>query len=250
MSGFVYLVGAGPGDPRLITVRGVECLRAADVVAYDRLASEELLGHCRPGADLRYVGKDPDDPSMAQLAISELLVAEARAGRVVVRLKGGDPFVFGRGGEEALALREAGIPFEVVPGVSSAFAVPAAASIPLSMREVASNFAVVSAHRSGLDAQPWEALAQIDTVVFLMGAAHVAEICARLVAAGRDPQTPAAAVERGTTPLQREVWAPLEELPVVFEEAGLRAPSVIVVGEVTALARILRGEVERAEVWV
>lgn len=242
MSGLVYLVGAGPGDPRLITLRGVECLHAADVVAYDRLVASELLEHCRPEADLRYVGKDPDDPSIAQLAISRLLVREARAGRVVVRLKGGDPFVFGRGGEEALALLEAGIPFEVVPGVSSAFAAPAAAQIPLSMRGIASNFAIVSAHRSGLDRQPWAALAQIDTLVFLMGAAHIAEICARLIAAGRDPQTPTAVVERGTTPEQREVWAPLCELAEAFAAAGLRAPAAIVVGEVTAVARVLRGE--------
>ncbi len=242
MSGFVSLVGAGPGDPRLITLRGVECLRAADVVAYDRLVASELLEHCRPDADLRYVGKDPADASLTQLAISELLVTEARAGRVVVRLKGGDPYVFGRGGEEALTLREAGIPFEVVSGVSSAFAVPAAAGIPLSMRGIASNFAVVSAHCSGLDERPWAAFAQIDTLVFLMGATHVAEICARLIDAGRDPQTPAAAVERGTTPRQREVWAPLGELPAAFAESGLSAPSTIVVGEVTAVARVLRGE--------
>jgi uroporphyrin-III C-methyltransferase len=237
------MVGAGPGDPGLITVRGLEALRRADVVVHDRLAAAALLAEARPDALLVDVGKQPDAPSAAQEQITAALLEHARDGREVVRLKGGDPFVFGRGGEEAVALAEAGIPFEVVPGVTSATAVPAAAGIPVSHRDHASTIAVVAAHRAGERDLPWASLAGIDTVVFLMGAGRVGEVCRRLLAAGRDPATPAAAIQWGTTVRQREVTASLAALPDAFAGAGLGSPSVIVIGDVVRLGAVIGGRV-------
>jgi len=240
--GHVWIVGAGPGDPGLITVRGLEALRSADVVVHDRLVPAALLAEVRPGALLVYAGKEPDALSVAQADITATVVSHALDGRAVVRLKGGDPYVFGRGGEEAAALAAAGVPFTVVPGVSAALAVPAAAGIPVSHRDHASSVAVVAAHRAGERDLPWASLAGLDTLVFLMGAGRVRELCLRLVGAGRDPGTPAAAVQWGTTERQREVSASLAELPEAFEAAGLGPPAVIVVGEVVALAPAVRGE--------
>lgn len=200
--GRVYLVGAGPGDPDLVTVKGLRALQRADVVAYDRLIPTELLEATRPEAERIYVGKTPDGPSVTQDEINELLVARARRGKTVVRLKGGDPFVFGRGGEEALALASAGVEFEIVPGISSAVAVPAYGGIPVTHRKVASSFAVVTAHQcsDGIDSD-WAALAKIDTLVLLMGAASIRSAAGRLILAGRSPEQPAAAIENGTTPV-------------------------------------------------
>lgn len=241
MTGKVWIVGAGPGDPGLITVRGLEALRAADVVLHDRLVAPGLLSECLPGARRVDVGKAPGRRSMAQEEIAGMLIAEARAGRRVVRLKGGDPYLFGHGGEEALALAEAGIDFEVVPGVTSALAVPAAAGIPVTCRGLASSVALVTGRRAADADLPWEHLAAIDTVVVLMGAARIRDVCARLLEAGRDPGTPAAAVRWGTTDRQREVFAPLRELPEAFAEAGLGPPAVIVVGDVVGLGPRIRG---------
>ncbi len=229
----VYLVGAGPGDPGLLTRRGAELLGRAELVVHDRLAAPGLLDLCPPGAERVDVGKRPGGPA-DQDGINALLVAAGRAGRMVVRLKGGDPFVFGRGAEEALALQAAGVAYEVVPGVTSAIAAPAYAGVPLTHRGVSTSFSVVTGHsRAALDADVnWEALAQVGgTVVVLMGVAHRAEIAARLVAGGRDPATPVAAVRWGTRADQRVMRTTLGELGALT----LEPPVTLVIGEVAAL---------------
>ena len=242
--GSVSLVGAGPGDPGLITVAGRERLRRADVVVYDRLAHPALVAEAPADAERIYVGKASADHAVPQDEIGRLLVDRARAGKRVVRLKGGDPFVFGRGGEEADDLVAAGIDFDIVPGITSAIAVPAYAGIPITHRDAASSFAVVTGHEApGKPASriDWAALATgIDTLVFLMGRRALAEIAARLIAEGRDPATPAAAIEWGATPRQRTVAAPLAELADAAEAAALSPPTVIVVGDVVALRERLR----------
>ena len=234
--GTVYLVGAGPGDAELITVRGQRLLRSADVVAYDRLVAPELLEEASPQAERIYVGKTPHSAGITQEQINALLIARAVDGKDVVRLKGGDPFVFGRGGEEALALHEAGIPFEIVPGISSAIAVPAYAGIPVTHRGVASSFAVLTAHKCwGSSESDWAALARIDTLVLLMGVKSLTSAVRRLVLAGRDPQEPAAIIENGTTRHQRVETGSLADMPSVLERSGIQSPATIVVGKVVAL---------------
>ena len=237
MSGTVYLVGAGPGDPDLLTVRGLRRLRAADVVVYDRLLDPRLLDEAPRRARRIYAGKSPGRHALRQEEINALLVRHAHAGRTVVRLKGGDPFVFGRGGEEALACAAAGIPCEVVPGVTSAVAVPALAGIPLTHRGVAAGFAVVTGHAAGEagDGHDWSALARIDTLIVLMGAARLPEIAAILIAHGRAPETPAAAIERGTLPGERILEGTLATLPEIAEREGLQSPATLVVGDVVRL---------------
>jgi uroporphyrin-III C-methyltransferase len=241
MSGAVFLVGAGPGDPDLLTVRGLRCLQRADVVVYDRLLDPRLLEEAPGHARRIYAGKSPGRHALRQEEINALLVRHARAGRTVVRLKGGDPFVFGRGGEEALACIAAGIPWEVVPGVTSAVAVPARAGIPLTHRGVAAGFAVITGHAAGEDgdAHDWAALARIDTLIVLMGAAHLAEIAALLIAHGRPADTPAAAIERGTLPSERVLEGTLATLPEIASRAGLESPATLVVGEVVRLRQSL-----------
>lgn len=239
MVGDVALVGAGPGDPGLMTVRGLELLRRADVVVCDRLVNPKLLDEAPVGARRVFAGKACGALALSQHEINALLIAEARRGHHVVRLKGGDPFVFGRGGEEALALAEAGVAFELVPGVTSAVAVPAAAGIPLTHRGVASSFAVVTGHRSEAGEASrvdWAGLARaVDTLVILMGLASLEEITRELVAHGRDPGTPAALIERGTTEAQRTVVSTLGALAAAAAAAGLEAPVVVVVGDVVML---------------
>ena len=229
----VYLVGAGPGDPGLLTVRAAELLAAAEVVVHDRLAEASLLDLAPPSALRVDVGKSPGGP-IDQEGINRLLVEHGRDGRHVVRLKGGDPFVFGRGGEEALALMEAGVPFEVVPGVTSAVAAPAYAGIPVTHRGLSTSFTVVTGHsRHSVDSEiDWTSLASAgDTIIVLMGVSHRAEIAKRLVEAGRPPTTPVACVRWGTRPDQRTIRTTLEGLG----EASLEAPVAIVIGEVAAL---------------
>jgi uroporphyrin-III C-methyltransferase len=240
VSGRVVLVGAGPGDPKLITVRGAEVLRAADVVVFDRLVSPELLGHAREDAERVYVGKEPGRSATPQEDISTLLVTHALAGKTVVRLKGGDPFVFGRGGEEALACARAGIPFEVVPGISSAVAAPAFAGIPVTHRGLARSFAVVTgstAHGDEVD------LARVatatDTLVVLMAAGTLGRACAELMAAGREAGEPAAIVQWAATPEQRTVIGTLATLPGLAREARIGPPATLVVGAVAALGHEL-----------
>lgn len=239
--GKAYLVGAGPGRADLITVRGLQLLHRADVVIYDRLIAQELLDEIRPGAECIFVGKEPGRHTLSQDAINDLLIARVRLGKQVVRLKGGDPFVFGRGGEEAAALAAAGLPFEIVPGISSAIGVPAFAGIPVTQRGVANAFAVVTGHaQAGApDSADWEALARIPTLVILMGLERIDAIVQRLLAAGRDEQTPAAVISWGTTDRQRVASAPLGELPGALAAAALPAPAVLVVGEVAALRQQL-----------
>lgn len=233
MTGKVYLVGGGPGDPDLITVKGLELLRQADVVLYDRLVAPKLLNEARETAELIPVGKAPGQHAFTQAEINHLLVAKAQTGTIIVRLKGGDPFVFGQGGEECQVLAEAGIPFEVVPGVSSAFAVPAYAGIPLTHREYASQFTVITAH--GCDGAPpnWSSLPREGTLVFLMGVARLAEIAAGLQANGWAANTPVAVIHRGTTPEQQVVVGTLDRIAVQADH--LKSPSVIVIGQVVTL---------------
>jgi uroporphyrinogen III methyltransferase/synthase len=239
MSGKVFLVGAGPGDPGLITVKGRRCIEAADVVIYDYLAAPALLEHARPDAERIYVGKKGGDHTLSQEGINDLLVEKARAAGVVTRLKGGDPYIFGRGGEEGEALAAAGIAFEVVPGVTSAVAGPAYAGIPLTHRDYTSTVAFVTGHedpekeRSAID---WKALATgIGTLVFFMGVKNLPKIVARLRENGMAPDTPAAVVRWGTTPAQRTVTGTLATIEGEVTSAGIKAPALIVVGKVVAL---------------
>jgi uroporphyrinogen III methyltransferase/synthase len=241
--GVVYLVGAGPGDPGLITARALELIETADVILHDRLIPPGALDAARPDAELIHVGKRPGDPEVPQPEIEKLIVERARAGRSVVRLKGGDPFTFGRGGEEAEALAEAGVPFEVVPGVTAGVAAPAYAGIPVTHRDHASAVAFVTGHEdpdkdeSALD---WKALAAFPgTLVIYMGVKRLPEIAQRLLAAGRSASEPAAAVERGTMSGQRTVTASLAELAAAADGAGLRPPAVVVIGPVAARTEAL-----------
>jgi uroporphyrin-III C-methyltransferase len=240
--GIVYLVGAGPGDPELMTVRGLKCLRRADVVIYDRLLDPALLDEAPPWAERIFAGKAPGNHTLRQEEINVLLVDRARSGHVVVRLKGGDPFVFGRGGEEALACARAGVRWEVIPGVSSAISVPANAAIPVTHRGIARSFAVVTAQPSGECEEPdWAALASIDTLVVLMGVAQLPRLSERLVYYGRSPATPAAIIESGTLPGERVVTGTLGELAVHAAREGIRSPATIVIGEVVRLRELLLG---------
>jgi len=230
--GIVYLVGAGPGDPGLITLRGAECLRLADVVVYDRLADARLLDHAPPTAERVFVGKASSDHTLPQEEINRLLVHLASQGKTVVRLKGGDPFVFGRGGEEALALQEAGIAFEVVPGVTSAVAAPAYAGIPVTHRGLATSFAVVTGHRAqDLDSAGETGGAQ--TLVYLMGVGNLANIVRDLLNRGCEPDTPAALIHWGTTPRQATVVARLRD--IADQGQHIQPPAVLVVGDVVSL---------------
>ncbi len=230
----VYLVGAGPGDPGLLTVRGAEVLAGADVVVYDRLSIEALLDLAPAGAERISVGKTPRGPSTPQDEINRLLVEHGRTGKQVVRLKGGDVFVFARGGEEAAALADAGVDFEIVPGITSAIAVPAYAGIPVTHRGVATSFTVVTGHEDPWAATEtdWDAVARVGgTIVVLMGAATRADIAARLIAGGLDASTPVAAVWWGTRPNQHTVRTTLAGLGT----ADVESPSTIVIGAVAAL---------------
>lgn len=229
----VHLVGAGPGDPGLLTLRGAELLREADVVVHDRLVRPELLALAPASAELIDVGKTPGRPGPTQDDINQLLVTHGRTGRCVVRLKGGDPYVFGRGGEEVEALRREGIAVEVVPGVTSAVAAPAAAGIPVTHRERSSGFTVVTAHQDPATDRTldWDALARLGTtLVVLMGAARARAVAERLLAAGMAADTPAAAVHRGSQP-EQVVWrGRLDELGV----EPVRSPATLVIGAVAA----------------
>jgi uroporphyrinogen III methyltransferase/synthase len=235
----VHLVGAGPGDPGLLTSRALELIACAEVVLYDRLIPPSALDGARPDAELVYVGKEGGGPSMSQEEIERLLVARGGEGRLVVRLKGGDPFVFGRGGEEAEALRAAGIAFEVVPGVTAGVAAPAYAGIPVTHRDLASAVAFVTGHedpekpQSALD---WEALARFPgTLVFYMGLRRLGAIAERLIGAGRAGSEPAAVIERGTLPGQRTVTGTLEKIAETAAQEELQAPAVALFGPVAAL---------------
>lgn len=244
MKANVYLVGAGPGDPGLITVKGKECIQAADVIIYDYLAAPALLKYARKSAELIYVGKKGGDHTLSQDQINALIVEKAKAGVIVTRLKGGDPFIFGRGGEEAEVLFKAGLSFEIVPGVTSAIAAPAYAGIPLTHRKLTSTLAFVTGHEdpekkeTGIN---WEALATgIGTLVFFMGVKNLPQITHQLIAHGKSPDTPVALVRWGTTPSQVTVSGTLETIAAKVRSAGLKAPALIVVGDVVNLRPTLK----------
>jgi len=237
----VALVGAGPGDPELITVKGRRLLAAADVVVADRLVPGMLLGELRPEVEFVDAAKIPYGPAAAQEEINRILVERAQAGKFVVRLKGGDPYVFGRGGEEAVACAKAGVPVRVVPGVTSSIAAPALAGIPVTHRGVAHEFTVVSGHvapGSGASLVDWAALARMrGTLVVLMGLKNLPHIADALLAGGRAADTPAAVVQEGSTDAQRVLRSTLAAIAADAREAGIRPPAVVVVGDVvTALA--------------
>ncbi|MFO0773362.1 MAG: uroporphyrinogen-III C-methyltransferase [Nitrospiraceae bacterium] len=241
--GIVYLVGAGPGDPGLLTLKGQACLAMADVVLYDYLANPDLLQHAKPTAERIYVGRRGRGGYLDQLAINRQLVEQAQAGRVVVRLKGGDPFVFGRGGEEAEAMAAAGIPFEIVPGVTAATAVPAYAGIPVTHRTMASTVAFVTGHEDPTkreEALEWPKLATADgTLVFFMGMKTLPSIVARLRQDGRAADTPIALIHWGTWPKQRTVVGTLADIVAQSAAAKFEPPTLIVVGEVVGLRTTL-----------
>ena len=243
MGGEVYLVGAGPGELGLITVKGMELVRSADVIVYDQLANPALLERARPGARLIDVGKKGGHHKVRQEGINQIIVDEARQGRLVIRLKGGDPFMFGRGGEEAEELRKAGIAVHVIPGVTSAIAAPAMAGIPVTHRDHAPMVTFVTGHER--DDRPderinWEALARTGgTIVILMGMSNLAQNMDRLVQGGLDPRTPAAVVHRGSTPDQRVVLSDLANIAAECHHQQVGSPAVVVVGGVVSLRQVL-----------
>jgi uroporphyrin-III C-methyltransferase len=240
--GKAFLIGAGPGRADLITVRGLTLLRRADVVIYDRLIARELLDEIRADAEKIFVGKESGHHTLPQSQINEILVERVRQGKQVVRLKGGDSFVFGRGGEEAQALHDAALPFEIVPGISSAIAVPAYAGIPVTHRGLSTAFAVVTGHECSdkeKSTTDWSALARIPTLIVLMGLNNAECIAQNLIEAGLSPNTPAAAISQGTTDEQRTVITTVADLASAITEAALPSPAILVIGEVAALSESL-----------
>ena len=238
-TGKVYLVGAGPGDPGLLTLRGKRLIERADVIIYDRLASPRLLAFARPDVEFIYVGKRVGRHVANQDEINSYIVKKASEGKMVVRLKGGDPFIFGRGGEEAQVMAESGIDFEVVPGVTSAIAVPAYAGVPLTHREHTASVAFITGHRR-FDTKEapvqWEGLAKgVGTLVFLMGMTNLSHICGKLMEHGRSPDTPVAVIRWGTTPFHRSVTGTLSNIADIVKEKGFKPPAIIVIGTVVAL---------------
>ena len=234
--GKVYLIGAGPGDPELLTLKALRLIKSADVILYDRLINQEILLFAKPECELVYVGKEDGKHTIEQEKINELLLRYAHTKEVVVRLKGGDPFIFGRGGEEALFLAEHGVEFEVVPGVSSFYSVPAYAGIPITFRGISSSFAVITGHedprkeKSNID---WESLKGINTLIVLMGVSRRKEIAKRLIEVGRDPKEPVVFIENGTTEKQKVILTDLYELSTNPPEVS--PPAIMVVGHVVRL---------------
>lgn len=238
MNGKVYIVGAGPGDPELLTIKALKAIREAEVILYDRLVGKEILAHAKEGTDLIFCGKTPDSHTMQQETINHFLVKYAEKGKIVVRLKGGDPFVFGRGGEEAEVLAEHGIPFEIVPGVTSGIAAAAYAGIPLTHRKISSNVAFVTGHYKQEEnfSEKWKALATgIDTLVIYMGIKNIALIEKLLIENGRDPKTPAAFIHWGTTDKQVTTTCTVETLNETAVKEKITNPSLIVIGKVVSL---------------
>ncbi|MDR0470949.1 MAG: uroporphyrinogen-III C-methyltransferase [Nitrososphaerota archaeon] len=241
--GRVFLVGAGPGDPKLLTVKAVELIKTADVIIYDRLGvSEEVLAMAPPTAERLFVGKRSGLHEVPQDKITELIIEKAKQGGQIVRLKGGDPFIFGRGGEEAEALLAEGIEFEYVPGVSSSVAAPAYAGIPLTHRDYAASVAIITGHRAGDADKPidWIKIAHaVDTMVILMGVESLQGIVEKLLTGGINPQKPIAMIESGTLPQQRTLIATLGTIIKEAQDQNIKPPSVIVIGDVALLGRKL-----------
>lgn len=235
-NGKVYIVGAGPGDPDLITVKGAKALEKADVIVYDRLANPDLLSITSEESEHIYVGKRPGKPSVSQKQINHILITKAREGKIVVRLKGGDPFVFGRGGEECKALRAEGISYEVVPGISSALAAPAFAGIPVTHRNVARSFTVVTGHtiKNSDTFENWGHISHADTLVVLMGMRNLSRIAETLISLGREPSTPVAVIEKATYDSQQTVTGTLADIVTKIEH--LSPPGTIVIGELASMS--------------
>ncbi len=243
MAGKVYLVGAGPGDPELLTVKALRVVKQADVILYDRLINPDILLEANPSCKLIYVGKEDGKHTLDQDRINDLLLSHGRSDSVVVRLKGGDPLVFGRGGEEALLLARSGVPFEIVPGITSAVSVPAYAGIPVTCRGISSSFAVITGHeaphkKKNIDWESLKGLKGIDTLVFLMGVTNRQSIATRLIEMGRDSAEPVAFIENGTTPNQTVVLSTLGE--VSDDPPPVSPPAVFIVGEVVRLREELK----------
>ena len=240
----VYIVGAGPGDPELITVKAARLVRNADVILYDRLVSEETISLAKEGCVLIYVGKHPGGPITHQERINEMMVEKAREGGSVVRLKGGDPFLFGRGGEEAQVLSREGIPYEIVPGITSAISVPAYAGIPVTQRHVASSVAFITGHEASTKTKgtvEWERIAQsVDTLVVMMGIRNLGGIAERLINGGRDPETPVAIIEKGTTEEQRTITGTLGTIEAEARAEDIKPPAITIIGRVVELREELR----------
>ena len=234
----VYLVGAGPGDPDLITVKALKCIQKADVILYDRLVNEELLGYAKEGAELIFCGKLPNFHVLQQETINHLLVKHAKKGSVVTRLKGGDPFVFGRGGEEAEYLAKNRVEFEIVPGITSGIAASAYAGIPLTHRDISSSFAFVTGHSKNFeeDRIKWEALVKgVDTIAIYMGVKNFPRIQERLLQCGKSPETPIAFIQQGTLALQKTVVSTLGSASEALIKEKVENPCMIVIGEVVKL---------------
>jgi len=250
MRGEVYLVGAGPGDPGLLTVKGKRLLESADVVVYDRLIENSLLNHISEGCETVYAGKKPQEHKLTQDEINEILVEEAEERKKVVRLKGGDPFLFGRGGEEAEYLKEKEVSFEVVPGITSALGVPAYAGIPATSRDVSSSVAIITGHEDPdkeESSHDWSSLAKgPETLIFLMGVKNLPRIQKKLLENGKSGDTPAAMIERGTMPEQRALYSTLDELADEAEKEKISPPAVIIVGEVVDKKLCWRSELPLA----
>ena len=236
--GKVYLVGAGPGDPDLITVKGMKCIQEADVILYDRLVNNQLIDYAKPNVELIYCGKLPESHTLQQDTINHLLVKHAKKGKVVTRLKGGDPFVFGRGGEEAEVLAKNKIEFEIVPGITSGIAAPAYAGIPVTHRDYSSSFAIVTGHSKNGEADniKWEAIAKgIDTIAIYMGVKNLPDIQKNLLQHGKDSETPVALIQWGTLKEQKTVVSTLREVHDAAKREGITNPCMIVIGEVVKL---------------
>ncbi len=242
--GKVYLVGAGPGDPKLITLRALECIKEADVIAYDRLVGSKILDYAKESAEMIYCGKSPNNHAFIQDEINHLLLEKALQGKVVARLKGGDPCVFGRGGEEAAVLADHHIEYEIVPGITSGIAAPAFAGIPVTHRDYASSFAIVTGHGQaykGQDNLNWGALAQaIDTIAFYMSVGNLEHICKQLIQHGKDSKTPVAIIQWGTTEKQKTITGNLENIMDQAEESNITHPAIILVGQVVSLREKLK----------
>ncbi|MED3760343.1 uroporphyrinogen-III C-methyltransferase [Peribacillus frigoritolerans] len=242
VKGKVYIVGAGPGDPDLITVKAIKCIAAADVILYDRLVNRELLSYGKPGAEYIYCGKAPGIHCVPQEDINQLLISKSMEGKTIVRLKGGDPFIFGRGGEEAEVLAKHGIQFEIVPGITSGIAAPAYAGIPLTHREWGSSFAIVTGHcvTGKPDNINWHHLTHgVDTIVIYMGIKNLPYICRQLRTCGMKPETAIAVIEQGTTGFQRTITGTIDSIVAIVTREQVANPAMIVIGEVVNLSEKL-----------
>lgn len=251
MSGYVYIVGAGPGDPKLLTIRGLECIQQADVILYDRLVNPVLLQHAKKDVELIYCGKEPGKHGLIQEEIHRELVEHAKQDKQVLRLKGGDPFVFGRGAEEAAVCRAANIPFEIVPGITAGIAAPAYAGIPVTHRDYAASFAIVTGHGRAEKKQDflnWPALSQIDTVAFYMSVGNIDHIAKSLIEHGKNSQTPVAVIEWGTTEKQRTITGHLETIAQDIKDKHISNPAMILVGDVVGVREEIAWFSERVEI--